>query len=882
MKPLRHTPFLRLAPLGALAFAWGTLHAQPQSFPVATEAERAASVRALAEIEEAERDAATWAARRSGWRSDGFDPDGRRFRLQRLDPESGLPIYLLEANASSAITGNVAPIRTPNAPGLSGDRIAAGVWDSGIALPTHIELLGRLHPRDDFDVSNHATHVTGTVAAEGLDEQAQGMAPRAHVLSFHWDNNVVQMAENAATIPVDAGRLLVSNHSYVSASGWASGDFSGESGRHWFGRLEDGEDRRFGQYDERASLWDAMLHGAPYHLAVVAAGNDRNDMPPSPGTTFFYFDGEEWQSKPYDPATDPPGDGFKDGFNTVSSFSGAKNVLTVGAVRHALANGERDPSAATTTAFSSWGPMDDGRIKPDVVAAGQTIYSLSSTADDAYRNASGTSMAAPATSGAATLLQELHKRHFDGLPMRASTLRALLVHTADDIGTPGPDYTYGWGLLNAEAAARHLELHAEEPGDGRLIEAQLTAQRTSWTRLYEWNGDEDLRVTLSWTDPPNEPRTGLNDRTPVVVNDLDLTVRVGGETFFPFLLDQDDPAAPATTGRNGVDTVQQVLVPAGSGAGSVVVRVQGALAEGWPEQPFSLVVSGTEPGTLSIAPNATVQLSGARGTTISQAVTIRNRSSVPFAWEAHASVPGVRLLPSSGVLLREEEAELRLLLPPAEFQPSVADGSLDILDRTTGQLISRPLSVRTCQAAPLPYREDFSTGAAGPEWEFASTLNGRIRITPQHEPHTGGFHLLMDSSVGGSVLSRNSATVALDVSGWEELQLNFLAKGFGEDPHAPIWTPFENNADFDGVAISVDGRLWHEIVPLRPLASTWTPYSANVSEALDALQWEADGLLFVRFNQYDNTPVPLDGIAIDAVEVIGTRAVRTTPRASAP
>jgi len=190
-------------------------------------------------------------------------------------------------------------------------------------------------------------------------------------------------------------------------------------------------------------------------------------------------------------------------------------VITVGAVTDALdAFGNRSLASASISNFSSWGPTDDGRIKPDIVAVGVNVLSTSSLGDNMQDSLDGTSMASPGACGSALLLQELYSDNFSGVAMRASTLKALILHTADDLGSAGPDYVFGWGLMNTKKAAEIIRAHKSSPINNYIIEDALTTTETSKSYSFAWNQVGPIRITLCWTDPAGTAQTGLNNSAP--------------------------------------------------------------------------------------------------------------------------------------------------------------------------------------------------------------------------------------------------------------------------------------------------------------------------------------------------------------------------------
>jgi subtilisin family serine protease len=116
------------------------------------------------------------------------------------------------------------------------------------------------------------------------------------------------------------------------------------------------------------------------------------------------------------------------------------------------------------SSFSSWGPTDDGRIKPDLVANGVGLLSSVASNDFSYSSYSGTSMSSPSTAGSLGLLIQHYRATHAGADMRSAALKGLALHTADECGgNPGPDYSFGWGLLNAKRAAEQISLDETVP-----------------------------------------------------------------------------------------------------------------------------------------------------------------------------------------------------------------------------------------------------------------------------------------------------------------------------------------------------------------------------------------------------------------------------------
>jgi trimeric autotransporter adhesin len=473
--------------------------------------------------------------------------------------KSGQPQYYTITNVNSART-----ISTSKVSGLSGKGIqsdGSGIeiyqWDGGAVMGTHQELEGRVVPGDSSEVSFHATHVAGTMIAAGVVGNARGMAPGATIKSYEWNNDAGEMAEAAAN-----GALL-SNHSYGLLRGWS---YNGTQWQ-WYGdtTVSKAEDYLFGFYDEQARDWDQIAYSAPWYLVVKSAGNDAGEGPQ--GATF-------------------PKDGP---YDCISNGAVAKNVLTVGAVDD-IPGGFSQACNVIAASFSSCGPVDDGRIKPDVVTNGVGLYSADDKNDASYVTLSGTSMSAASATGSIAVLQGLFYR-LKGHYMKSATMKGLVIHTADEAGsTPGPDYRFGWGLMNTYSAASKI---AEDSSSSVIIEESISENET-YQQAIVANGKEPLKVTVVWTDAPGTPvAPSLDPTNAMLVNNLDLKITRDGSTWFPWKLDPAFPSAAATCNSpNDVDNVEQVSIEApDSGIYMITVSHRGALTGG--AQEFSMLVSGT-------------------------------------------------------------------------------------------------------------------------------------------------------------------------------------------------------------------------------------------------------------------------------------------------
>jgi hypothetical protein len=520
------------------------------------------------------------------------DPD---IHFQFLTPR-GLPRYVQTNNINAARTISVDDVWPGGSAGfsLTGSGTTLGrlaVWDAGGVRLTHQEYSGRVSQIDSPSSTHyHSTHVAGTLIAAGVDPSAKGMSYQGTLAAYDWNNDQSEMAAAGA-----AG-LNVSNHSYGYIAGW----YNSSGTWYWYGdvTVSETEDYGFGFYDDLARGWDEIAYDAPYYTIVKSAGNERDDAGPGPGGGHYYYDPDtndwEWSTATRDP------DGGTTGFDCVTYNGNAKNLLAIGAVND-IPGGYSAPGDVVAAGFSSWGPTDDGRIKPDFVANGVSLYSTHNSGDDEYATYSGTSMASPNAAGALNLLVRYCETSHGATP-RSATMKSILMQTADEAGpAAGPDYMFGWGLVNAKRAAQLIQADSSETG--RVREETLANGETD-EFTFTLPAAAAIRLSIAWTDPPGtSPAISIDPTTLMLVNDLDLRLeRVGGAIYAPYILNPANPSASPTAGDNIRDNAEQIFV-ASAPAGTYLVRVghKGTLAS-----PQAYSISSTHGLGVGTAPAAPV------------------------------------------------------------------------------------------------------------------------------------------------------------------------------------------------------------------------------------------------------------------------------------
>ena len=706
---------------------------------------------------------------------------GENAETQLKSFSAGVPVYYVTDNANAAISIGANKLHTGGGLGfaLNGQGMQIGEWDGGATLVGHQEFGNRATQSDNAtSLSNHATHVAGTMIASGVQASAKGMAPQASLLANDWNNDNSEMATAASN------GLILSNHSYGIVSGWAYGPWAtGSSSWHWFGDplLSSVEDYKFGYYSYNARIWDQIANNAPNYLIVKSAGNDRNDT--HSGGHYV------WQNGGWSYSTAARNaDGNTDGYDCISGEGVSKNIMTIGAVDDVLSYS--GPSSVSMSSFSGWGPTDDGRIKPDLVANGVMLYSALATGSTSYGSMSGTSMSGPSATGGLALVQQ-HASNTTNNYLKSSTLKGLAIHTAKEAGSAqGPDYQFGWGLLDVE--------HAVEVLDDTLamVGTHVLANSSTYSTTLNLSSNP-VRITIAWNDPAGTVVTSnlLNNTSSMLVNDLDVRLTApSGQVHYPYVLNPNSPSSVATTGDNDRDNVEMIDLPNGVAPGiyTLTVSHKGTLAA---SQEFALIVTGFFPITTSptcqgvfLQQPQTVQVDA---TTVSESFQAPfSDSSALYQWQLFGgAVPNWTNIPAQGQGISGSTSPILTVVGPSayigySFRCVVTYGSTcsSISSTASIQPLSTPITgcistdsifVSTtvlCEAdsvtigVPNPQMDTIPNGILNP----ASLQNGNVVWLPFNGSSLDYSGNQNHAIVGGSSYASNRAAIdsaAIDLTG---------------------------------------------------------------------------------------------------------------------
>jgi len=491
--------------------------------------------------------------------------------------------------------------------------VADSGLDTGEADTLSPDFAGRitaghvLSPTGDLgDNFGHGTHVAGSVASAGVQSGSNpaqhdyagsfaGVAPEASLVI-----QAFEVGSDGSIVGLDPDYYPLFSQAYADGArlhtnSW--GDLTGP--------ITDAE-AAFGGYPYGSRRTDQFVWDNPYLTIFFAAGNSGQDG--TPDDVFgFCLDG--------DGVVDP---------DSLLAPGTAKNVITVGATESNRSDSGlgatpwlllsfcflADPiafdpladNANGMAAFSSRGPADDGRVKPDLVAPGTNIISNKSHYPGAtslwgdhetnpdYVYSGGTSMATPLTAGVGVLVREWLATRGLTNPS-AAAIKAVLLDTTADIA-PGqygtgatqeipftrPNSVAGWGRadLGFIDAPEPFALWVDDHTTGLVTGGSVDYAHTATSPLNVITNTQPLRIMLVWTDPPASLSAAVQ-----LVNDLDLVVTgPDGATYYG----NDDVSGDHTNNVEGV-------ILSNPPVGAYTVQVSGYNVP-IASQPYALVVAG--------------------------------------------------------------------------------------------------------------------------------------------------------------------------------------------------------------------------------------------------------------------------------------------------
>ncbi len=653
--------------------------------------------------------------------------------------------------------------------GLTGAGQIIGHADTGLDVgqtnSIHPDFAGRIVAAFDLgrpgrwdDPDGHGTHTAGSIVGGGVMSTGQfrGVAFDARLVH----QSVLDAYGGLGGLPLDLNdlyRQAYTNGARIHADSWGSSVY--------------------GYYSIDARQTDEFMWDHPDMLVVFAAGNDG------------------WDS----------GDGVVDG-NSVGSPATAKNVLSVGA-----SEGDRPPGSGGLSsrtygslwpwdfsqspiygdyvsqsydllhqgiaAFSSRGPADDGRIKPEVVAPGTDIVSTRSKQAGAgaiwgahpnshYAFGGGTSMSTPLVAGAAALVRQYFDVHAARPNPSAALVKAALMHGARTLA-PGQ---YGTNEFREIPPVRPNSVE----GFGQIdVEGSLFPADASWFFADEASGltapgevaahvfyaaTGTVKVTLNYTDFPAIAGAGVK-----LVNDLDLSVGAEAplDRLNPFEHVMFNVDAPGIfTAR-----VEAVNVPSGP-------------------QPYALLVSGPVIDAPRILHDPFPNQFETNG---SYLITARILSSVPLAGGAVRL--GWRVAPATNytmVVMTNVSPDLFEARLPAQPMPSTVDYFISasnaafVVHEPPGApvsphsfLVTQPLRLVVSGSPAMIYEVDPPYGT-----NLLASGNAITLSAPSSSPLSPGVRVAIDGWTGtGSVpATGGSNRVTITITNDSSINWNWVTQ----------------------------------------------------------------------------------------------------------
>ncbi len=312
----------------------------------------------------------------------------------------------------------------------------------------HIDLKDRTINFNPASYTEHGIHINGIVGGAGIIDP-KGEGMAPHATLI---NQFFSLIIDQTPSLYDKYHMTITNNSYAAAVG--NCNYSGE-------------------YDVLSEMVDQLALDYNDILHVFASGNDGYlDCSPLPK-----------------------------GFGTVTGgYQPAKNNVVVTSTNKWFVN----------ASDASRGPVRDGRLKPEITAVGVDVNSTTKTEE--YLVSGGTSMASPQVAGGAAIIAQRYKQNNAGVDPKSDVLKTILLNGTDDIGLPGPDFSFGFGFMNVKRSIQILDsnwYYVDTISNSAEQQVNITVPANS----------AKLKVMLCYHDVAANPSSGTQ-----LVNDLDLEV----------------------------------------------------------------------------------------------------------------------------------------------------------------------------------------------------------------------------------------------------------------------------------------------------------------------------------------------------------------------
>ncbi|OQP64137.1 hypothetical protein A3860_22285 [Niastella vici] len=389
---------------------------------------------------------------------------------------------------------------------------------------THIDFTGRIMDRSESYPDIHATHITGSVSGAGILNPKYKGMAPQATAINHFFWEIIA---NAPYYVSDYNMVLTNNSYGLGPVGCLAGT-----------------------YNQLSKLVDEQMVSFPSLLHVFAAGNSASSSCSMYPASFATI---------------------------IAGYQTGKNVLTIGDI---------DNGTYVIDNHSSRGPVKDGRLKPELAAGGVLITSTGP--NNIYFVTGGTSCSAPTVTGILALLYERYRQLHGGNNPSSALIKAVACNGANDVGNPGPDYTYGFGNINARNSVEAIENNTWFTGSASQ------GGSATFTIPAVPAGTAQIKILLYWNDP-----AAAANAVKALVNDLDLTVTAGdGTVHYPLVLDSTaaNVNQVAVEGIDSRNNIEQVVIN-NPPAGNCTVTVKGTgIARG--PQDFVVVYQSVKTGII--------------------------------------------------------------------------------------------------------------------------------------------------------------------------------------------------------------------------------------------------------------------------------------------